>query len=71
MKPMTVTAAAERDAIEPIFEAGREYNFTFRNFVFSELGEVTFEVTFPSDFTESQFVAMCREYQLDELCDLL
>jgi hypothetical protein len=54
-----------------MFDAGREYGFTFKNFAYDELGDITFDVIFPEGFTEEQFIDMCREYQLDELCDLL
>jgi hypothetical protein len=61
----------DQDCIEPIFDAGREHNFMFNNFMFDKLGDITFDVVFPKDFTEDQFIDVCREYQLDELVDLI
>lgn len=71
MKPITITSTTDRDSIEPIFDAGREHNFMFNNFMFDELGDITFDVVFPEDYTEDQFIDMCREYQLDELVDCI
>lgn len=71
MNPMTITSATDRDAIEPLFDAGRVHGFTFKNFSYDKDGDVTFDVIFPAGFTRDEFAAMCREYQLDELMDFV
>lgn len=73
MKQIAITCATNRDSIEPIFDAGIEYGLSFSNFIFDTVDDdiITFSVTFPADFSEDDFVAMCREYQFDELADLL
>lgn len=71
MTPIRITSSTLRDAIEPMFDAGRVHNFTFKNFEYDKDGDVAFDVIFPDGFTEDQFIDMCREYQLDELIDLI
>ncbi len=71
MTPIRITSSTIRDAIEPMFDAGRVHNLTFKNFEYDKDGDVAFDVIFPDGFTEDQFIDMCREYQLDELIDLI
>ena len=71
MTPIRITSSTIRDAIEPMFDAGRVHNLTFKNFEYDKDGDVAFDVIFPSYFTKNDFIDMCREYQLDELIDLI
>ena len=73
MKPMQITSAADRDALEPLFIAAGEHALTFSNFTYDIADDnlITFTLNFPQNFTEADFASMCRDNQLDELCDLL
>ena len=73
MKAMQITSAADRDNHEPLFIAAGEHNLTFSNFTYDIADDnlITFTLNFPQNFTEADFASMCRDNQLDELCDLL
>ena len=73
MKPMQITSASDRGALEPLFIAAAEHDLTFSNFTYDIADDslITFTLNFPSNFTEADFASMCRNNQLDELCDML
>jgi hypothetical protein len=71
MKAMQITSAADRDNLEPLFIAAIEHNLTFSTFTYNDDNLITFTLNFPSNFTEADFASMCRDNQLDELCDML
>ena len=72
MNPITVTAAANPEALENLLDAAREHNYVFSAVKFDAPYElVTFTVEFPENYTADEFAAVCREYELDELVDLI
>lgn len=68
---MTITSALTVDALEPLFTAGIAHGFTFANFIFDEFDDVSFEVTFPDDYTSDDLRIIFRDHGIDELCDYL
>jgi hypothetical protein len=70
---MQITSASDRGALEPLFIAAAEHDLTFSNFTYDIADDnlITFTLNFPSNFTEADFASMCRDSQLDELCDML
>jgi hypothetical protein len=68
---MTITAAFDRDSLEPLFTAAAEHGITFSNFSFDDCGDLTLTVHFSADFTYGAFIDMLCRQQLDELADYI
>lgn len=68
MKTLIITTQFNQDNLEPLFDAVRGLA-SFSNFVFSEDGDVTFELHLSELVTQAELNAILRDFQLDELCD--
>lgn len=71
MTTMTITTSPERDSLENLFDAAKEYGMMFSDFSYDESGDLTFVLHFPAAMTEATFLEMLRGYDLEELSDFM
>ncbi len=71
MTTINITAPADRDNLEPLFDLANTIGLTFSNFSYDDCDDINFDITFPSDFDFSTLPALLASHQLDELADYL